>query len=77
MARTKKLYSKKKYYIKRRQRGGEIDTIEIPDFDASKDYASIQLGLIHKHSLSLHHNKMNLAIIANLNIDKNMKKYSV
>lgn len=75
MKKTKRAYCKSK---KRRfQRGGEVDAIKIPDFDVSKDYSSTQLGLIHKHSLSLHHNKMNLSLIADLNLDIQDNKFSV
>ena len=54
--------------------GGEnfpIDAKEIPNFDVNNSYSSEQLGLIHKHSLSLHHNKMDLSLIADINLDTN------
>ena len=66
MHRKTKKIKKKKFY------GGEdsnnIESTEITPFDNKKPYSSIELGLIHMHAISLHHNNMNLTIIANLNI---------
>ena len=70
----KTIKNKKKYS------GGnndDKDATPIDNFDIGKPYSSKELGLVHKHAMSLHHNKMNLNIIANLNIfdDKNSIYY--
>ena len=74
MRKTKKIYSNTKKNIRKKYKhGGEIsiDAKEIPNFDVNNSYSSEQLGLIHKHSLSLHHNKMDLSLIADINLDTN------
>lgn len=61
----KTIKNKKKYS------GGnndDKDATPIDNFDIGKPYSSTELGLVDKHAMSLHHNKMDLNIIANLNI---------
>jgi hypothetical protein len=61
----------------------DMDATPIEKFDIGKPYSSKELGLVYKHALSLHHNKMDLNIIANLNMfkdedeDKNKNKNSI
>jgi len=77
MSKTKKIYKNKKY--KKRKYGGnsDIQVIPIADFDPKKSYASKELGLKRIHAISLHHNKFNLSIVANLNIDLKIGKTSM
>jgi hypothetical protein len=61
----KTIKNKKKYS------GGnndDMDATPINNFDIGKPYSSTELGLVYKHAMSLHHNKMDLNNIANLNI---------
>ena len=50
------------------------DARPINNFDIGKPYSSTELGLVYKHAISLHHNKMDLNIIANLNMFKDENK---
>ena len=66
----KTIKNKKKYS------GGNNDDKDatlIDNFDIGKPYSSTDLGLVYKHAISLHHNKMDLNIIANLNIFEDKK----
>lgn len=68
--------------IKKKYSGGNNDDKDatlIDNFDIGKPYSSTELGLVYKHAMSLHHNKMDLNIIANLNMfkDENKDKNSI
>ena len=67
---------------KKKYSGGNNDDKDatlIDNFNIGKPYSSTELGLVYKHAISLHHNKMDLNIIANLNIfeDEDENKNSI
>lgn len=77
MSKTKKIYKTKKLRKRKYGGGSDIQVIPIKDFDPKKSYASKELGLQRIHAISLHHNKFNLSIIADLNIDLDKGKTSM
>lgn len=62
---------------KKNKGGSKVTLKPIDNFNIENNYSSEELGLIHKHTMSLHHNKFDLSIIANLNLDgKNTMYYT-
>ena len=62
---------------KKNKGGSKVTLKPIDNFNIENNYSSEELGLIHKHTMSLHHNKFDLSIIANLNLyGKNTMYYT-
>ena len=59
----------------RKIKGGEI--VSKFHYFPNQLYGSYDLKIVHKQALSLHHNKLNISLIADLNIDDDRRKQDI